>query len=49
LWEIPLAYALSRAGPGPSGVFIAVAVAFSTLAVASGAVFGRGRWKAGRV
>jgi putative MATE family efflux protein len=49
LWEIPLAYALSRAGFGPEGVFIAVAVAFSTLAVASGAVFRRGRWKARRV
>jgi putative MATE family efflux protein len=46
LWEIPLAYALSVwAGMGPRGVFVAMMVAFSTLAVVSAAVFRRGRWK----
>ena len=46
LWEIPLAYVLSVAlGLGPRGVFIAITIAFSTLAVVSGLVFRRGRWK----
>ena len=50
LWEIPLAWAL--AGPlgfGPTGVFIAVSVAFSTLALVSAVLFRRGGWKTGRV
>ncbi len=46
LWEIPLAWALSFPGEmGPSGVFVAIAVAFSTLAVAAGVFFRRGRWR----
>ena len=46
VWEIPLAYVLSIwLGLGPRGVFIAIMVAFSTLAVVSGVVFRRGRWK----
>ena len=46
LWEIPLAYVLAIvAGLGPQGVFLAVTVAFSTLAVVSALVFRRGRWK----
>jgi putative MATE family efflux protein len=46
LWEIPLAYVLSVSlGMGPRGVFIAITIAFSTLAVVSGAVFRQGRWK----
>ena len=46
LWEIPLAWALAVAlDMGPRGAFVAVAVAFSTLAVAAGAIFRRGRWK----
>ena len=46
LWEIPLAYILSVVlDLGPRGVFIAITIAFSTLAVVSGAVFRRGRWK----
>ena len=50
LWEIPLAWALAHPlGMGPTGVFTAIAVAFSTLAVVSGAVFRRGRWKEVRV
>jgi putative MATE family efflux protein len=46
LLEIPLAYLL--AGPvgwGPTGVFVAIAVAFSTLALVSAGVFRLGRWK----
>ncbi len=46
LWEIPLAWVLSkRVGLGPDGVAIAIAVAFSTLAVASSVLFRRGTWK----
>jgi putative MATE family efflux protein len=46
LWEIPLAYVLSmKLGMGPRGVFFAITVAFSTLAVVSAIVFRRGRWK----
>jgi MATE family, multidrug efflux pump len=50
LWEIPLGYYLAHpAGLGPNGVFIAVTVAFSTLAVVSAIVFKRGRWKLRKV
>lgn len=46
LWEIPLAYFLAKvAGVGPLGAFIAVTVAFSTLALLSAALFRRGTWK----
>ena len=46
LWEIPLAYALANpAGMGPRGVFLAIAIAFSTLSVTSWLMFRRGRWK----
>lgn len=46
LWELPLAYLLAIwAGLGPRGVFIAITVAFSTLALVSGLVFRRGGWK----
>jgi putative MATE family efflux protein len=46
LWELPLAYVLAlKVGLGPRGVFIAITVAFSTLAVVSGLVFRRGKWK----
>jgi Na+-driven multidrug efflux pump len=46
LWQIPLAYGLSRiAGYGPKGVFTAIAIAQSTLAVVSMLVFRRGKWK----
>ncbi|MDQ5838820.1 MAG: MATE family efflux transporter, partial [Acidobacteriota bacterium] len=46
LWEIPLAYVLAIVfRMGPQGVFLAVTVAFSTLAVVSALVFRRGRWK----
>jgi putative MATE family efflux protein len=50
LWEIPLAWLLAKHfGLGPNGVSIAIAVAFSTLAVASTVLFKRGRWKTRRV
>jgi Na+-driven multidrug efflux pump len=50
LWEIPLADALAfRFGMGPRGVFLAVTIAFSTLAVVSALIFRRGRWKTRRV
>jgi putative MATE family efflux protein len=50
LWEIPLACVLSLGlGLGPHGVFVAIAVAFSTLAVVSAVVFRRGTWKVTRV
>src|SRR5918912_281971 len=46
LWEIPLAWALSRfSGLGPRGVFAAITVGFSTLALLSAWIFRRGRWK----
>ena len=46
LWEIPLAYVLSKTlGMGPRGVFLAIMIAFSTLAVVSAIVFRQGRWK----
>jgi putative MATE family efflux protein len=46
LWEIPLGWALAYpGGMGPEGVFTAIAVAFSTLAVVSAILFKRGRWK----
>lgn len=49
-WQMPLAYALALwAGWGPSGVYWAVTIAFSTLAVVSAMVFRRGRWKAQQV
>jgi putative MATE family efflux protein len=46
LWEIPLAWLLAYPGGfGPTGVFIAVSVAFSTLALVSAWLFRRGGWK----
>ena len=46
LWEIPLAWILAYwVGWGPRGVFTAMMVAFSTLAVVSAVLFRRGRWK----
>ncbi len=50
LFELPLAYVLAKSfGLGPHGVFIAIMLAFSMLAVASWFVFRRGRWKTQRV
>ena len=50
LWEIPIAWVLAKTlGLGPRGVFIAITIAFSTLAVVSGVLFRRGRWKQKKV
>jgi Na+-driven multidrug efflux pump len=50
LFEIPLAWVLAHPlGFGPTGVFIAVAVAFSVLALVSAWLFKRGSWKTRRV
>ena len=46
LWELPLAYVLAvNLGMGPRGVFLAITIAFSTLAIVSALVFRQGRWK----
>lgn len=46
LWELPLAYLIAiTMGIGPRGVFIAITVAFSTLALVSALLFRRGNWK----
>jgi putative MATE family efflux protein len=45
-WEIPLAWLLAyRIGFGAMGTFMAVTIAFSTLALASAVMFRRGKWK----
>jgi len=50
LFEIPLAWFLSQPlGLGPTGVFTAVLVGFSTMAVVSVVLFRRGRWKRVRI
>jgi len=50
LWEIPLAFVLSKTLDfGPRGVYLAVTVAFSTLALLSAGLFKRGRWKTRKV
>lgn len=46
LFQIPLAWLLAiRFGMGPTGVYIAMTMAFSTLAIVSGLIFRLGRWK----
>lgn len=46
LFEIPLAYILAhRFQMGPQGVFWAITIAFSVLAVVSAMLFKRGKWK----
>ena len=46
VFEIPFAYTLAYYFKlGPDGVFWAITVAFSLLAVASGLLFTRGKWK----
>jgi putative MATE family efflux protein len=50
LWELPLAWTLAYPiGFGPTGAFIAVSVAFSTLALVSAVLFKQGHWKTRRV
>jgi putative MATE family efflux protein len=46
LFEIPLAWLLAQPfGFGPTGVFVAVLIGFSTMAIVSVLLFRRGRWK----
>jgi putative MATE family efflux protein len=46
VWQIPLAWLLAiQWSMGPNGVFIAMTVAFSTLAIVGSIAFRRGRWK----
>ena len=46
LWELPLAYLLAvTLHFGPRGVFLAVTIAFSSLAIVSAIFFRRGKWK----
>jgi putative MATE family efflux protein len=50
LFELPAAYVMAYVfGWGPKGVFIALTVAFSSLAVVSAILFRRGRWKTRQV
>lgn len=50
LWELPLAYILAiNFGMGPRGVFLAIMISFSTLAVVSALMFRRGKWKTRKV
>ena len=50
LWEVPLGWLLARTfGFGPTGVFLAITIAFSTLAVVSAILFKRGHWKTRKV
>ena len=50
LWEIPIAWLLAiHLGMGPHGVFVAITIAYSTLAVVSAVMFRRGTWKTKRV
>jgi putative MATE family efflux protein len=49
-WQIPLAWLLAlRLGLGPRGVYVAITIAFSTLAIVSAVIFRRGGWKKKRV
>lgn len=46
LWELPLAWVLAKVvGLGTRGVFLAIMIAFSTLAIVSALIFRRGKWK----
>jgi putative MATE family efflux protein len=46
LWQIPLAYGLADwVGLGPTGVFMAITISESTIAVVGMLCFRRGRWK----
>jgi len=50
LWEIPIAYIFAvTLNVGPRGAFIAITVAYSTLAVVSAWLFRKGHWKTKRV
>jgi putative MATE family efflux protein len=45
-WEIPLAYVMARMlNFGPQGVFLAITIGYSTVALVATVLFRRGRWK----
>jgi putative MATE family efflux protein len=45
-WEIPLAYVLAHVlNFGPQGVFLAIMIGYSSLALVSTVLFRRGKWK----
>lgn len=46
--ELPAAWFLSRAGMGPTGVFAAIAVAYSCVPLLAGRAFQRGNWMSAR-
>ena len=49
-WEIPLAWLLAQPlGFGPTGVFIAACIGYSTISIVSGWLFSKGTWKTKRV
>ena len=46
MWEIPLAWFLAfPMGLGPEGIFMAIAIAYTTIAIFSAVLFKRGGWK----
>jgi len=50
LFQIPLAYTLAHPlGLGPNGVFIAIAVAESVMAIVATLLFRRGKWKTKKI
>lgn len=50
LFELPFAWVAAHwLGYGPTGVFVAMTISFSSLAVVSGVIFRRGRWKTQQV
>ena len=50
LFQIPLAYALAKMfETGPTGVYIAVSVAESLMAIAGIIIFRQGKWKAVKI
>jgi Na+-driven multidrug efflux pump len=47
---VPIAWLLAEAADlGPVGIFMAVPISFSVLAIWSGVLFRRGRWKEQKV
>jgi len=50
LWQIPLAYILAKMmGMGPQGVFLAITIAQTTMAIVGFILFRRGKWKTVKV
>jgi Na+-driven multidrug efflux pump len=50
LFQIPLAYLLAiTLGTGPKGIYLAIAIAESFIAIAAILLFRKGRWKAVKI